>query len=312
MKHSKIVSKKYNKKFNHNKTVKNNICSPIVKNKTIFEKTCLTLDAIQEIKNEYNKHANITINTNNPHKIWEILNERFTKCNNDLTNKDICWLNQLKNKNISNKIKQHIFVPKSPFTWIKNSNEWLSNYEIDSVLVQYEKAYPYFKAIKSTPIDFDTTINCICVSNELCNFNLSLFLKHKITKIGFVFNLDKHTGKGTHWVSMFVDILNKFIFYFDSNGSIIPSEIVVLKNRIVKQGNFHNIHFRFYNNVNIQHQQGNTECGMYSLFFIITMLTSNIKNKHLSLQQKINFFRKNKIPDKYVETYRQIFFRNYD
>jgi hypothetical protein len=303
-----------NKRFKkHKKTVK--ICSPIVQQKTVFENTCMSIDAIQEIKKEYNKNIDKSrhINTNNPYDIWNILNERFTNCS-DSSNKDVCWLNQLKNKQISKKIKEYIFVPKSPFTWVKNPNEWLSNYDILTVLKQYENAYPNFKTIDPSPIDFDTKIYNKCVTPELCDFSLSMYLKNKITKIGIVFNLDKHTGKGSHWVSLFIDIKDKFIFYFDSNGSEIPPEIIILKDRIIQQGKSHGIHFRFYNNVNNQHQKGNSECGMYSLFFIITMLTGNIQEykKNLSLQQRINIFCKKRIPDKYVENYRQIFFRDFE
>lgn len=70
------------------------------------------------------------------------------------------------------------------------------------------------------------------------------------------------------------------MFFFDSANNGVPNEIWMkdndkpLVNRIMKQGlEFQPpIQFTFYNN-NISHQQGNTECGMYSLFFIITMLT---------------------------------------
>lgn len=309
MKYSKVVKKQ--KSIKHKKTVKKSICSPIVYNKTIFENTCISFNAIQEIKREYNAQCDpkMMIHTNDPREIWKKLNERFTHCNRE-NNRDICWLNQLKNQELRDKIKQHIFVPKSPFNWINNPNEWLSNYDISMVLKQYEEAYPDFKTFDPSPIDFDTRIHGSCVSRELCTFSLSTFLKNNITKIGIVFNLDKHTGKGTHWVSMFIDIKDQFIFYFDSNGSEIPPEIIILKNRIIEQGKLYNIHFRFFNNVNIVHQQGNTECGMYSLFFIITMLTGNIENKrNMTMQQKINFFRKKRIPDKYVEKYRKIFFR---
>ena len=35
-------------------------------------------------------------------------------------------------------------------------------------------------------------------------------------KIGVIFNLDKHDQSGSHWVAMFIDLENKFFFYFDS------------------------------------------------------------------------------------------------
>ena len=97
--------------------------------------------------------------------------------------------------------------------------------------------------------------------------------KHR--KIAIAFNLDKHTGPGTHWVSMFIDIEARFIFYFDSAGSKIPKEIMSLVKRIQKQGLELSYRFKFIENYPMTHQHSNTECGMYSLFFIITMLLEN-------------------------------------
>jgi hypothetical protein len=34
--------------------------------------------------------------------------------------------------------------------------------------------------------------------------------------VGFTINLDNHNESGSHWVSMFLDLDDKIIFYFDS------------------------------------------------------------------------------------------------
>ena len=54
-------------------------------------------------------------------------------------------------------------------------------------------------------------------------------------KIAIVFNLDRHDQPGSHWVSLFIDLECKFIFYFDSAGNPIPEEIKVLKDRLIKE-----------------------------------------------------------------------------
>jgi hypothetical protein len=308
---SKIAkTAKNNRKMKH--TIKNN-CSPVIKGKTLFEHTCMTVDVIEEIKKKYNKthDSSMQITTTDPHQIWNILNKRLYQCNNS-RDMDICWLNELNDTQLRKKIKDHIFVPESPLDWTKNPNEWLSNYDIIKVLKQYELAYPKFHAFEPTPIDFDTKIyNDTCVTKEMCNFSLKHELQKNKTKIGMIFNLDKHTGSGTHWVSMFIDLEEKFIFYFDSTGEKIPDEINKLKERIISQGKSNNIDFIYYDNHNIVHQTGNSECGVYSLFFVITMLTGKTEFKtKLNIKEKIRFFKGKRIPDKYIEKYRKIFFRS--
>ena len=69
------------------------------------------------------------------------------------------------------------------------------------------------------------------------------------------------------------------------------------------------IHFKYYDTNNYKHQRGNNECGMYSLFMIITMLTNRIgtkvfKNKKL----KLDYFTKQRIPDTQVFKKRKVYF----
>ena len=59
------------------------------------------------------------------------------------------------------------------------------------------------------------------------------------------------------------------------------------------------IQFTFDQNHPVEHQFGNTECGIYSLFFIIYMLEDAIDGQHL---------KKKIYKDKYIEQYRKIFF----
>ncbi len=99
-------------------------------------------------------------------------------------------------------------------------------------------------------------------------------------KLGIVFNLDDHDGPGTHWVSMFVDLDEKIIFYYDSALNAVPHEISKLKREIIKQGKKleQPIHFDYMQN-DVAHQTTNTECGMYSIFFIITLLTEKVDSQ---------------------------------
>ena len=288
-------------------------CSPAVKGKTASKDTCFTPDILTKLKSDYNHvNRNVPIRETEPKKILAELRKRLSQCG-----KEDCWLSQLKDEKLRKRIKEYVFAPKRPKDWDYNPNEWLSNYDIFNVLTQYEDKYPHFEFIGPSFIDFDSktgSSNTTCVTSELCHFSLKQHLSKKHRKIAIVFNLDKHTGPGTHWVSLFIDIKDRFIFYFDSAGSKIPQEIMRLVKRVQKQGLelSRPIRFRFLENYPMTHQYTNTECGMYSLFFIITMLLEKPDaDIHAGVEggfDKIRFFRKHRIPDKVVENLRWKYF----
>ena len=83
-------------------------------------------------------------------------------------------------------------------------------------------------------------------------------------------------------------------------------------NRIIEQGKELGIPFKFYNNRGHAHQRSNTECGMYSLFFIITMLTGKapfIKGK-MSLKKRRNLFKTKRVPDELMLKYRKLYYND--
>ena len=40
---------------------------------------------------------------------------------------------------------------------------------------------------------------------KLCEFSLKDTMQNNKTKIGIIFNLDKHNKPGSHWVAMFIN-----------------------------------------------------------------------------------------------------------
>jgi hypothetical protein len=256
----------------------------------------MTPDIIMKAKNTYNRqHPKSQIETNDPTQTFEIIKER-NKCKSDM-----CWLDKIENKEFKKYVKDHIFIPEKPVEWEKNPTEWLSNFDILDVLKQYEEAYPRFKFIGPVPIDFNKKMNHSCISNDLCSFHLSNVDSQNIDDVGIIFNLDKHDEPGSHWVSMFIDKGIKQIFYFDSASTDIPREINELKNRLIRE----NSDFSFMSNT-VEHQRGNTECGMYSLYFIISMLLS--RDRENTYNHDFNN-KTNKVTDKMVEQYRNVYFQ---
>lgn len=292
------------------KSLKKMNCSPAVKGKTANSNTCYTTDILMKIRNAYNAGHSINekIASDDPAVVWNELNQRLAKCE-----KEDCWLTELKDANLRKEIDEYIFAPDQPPEWKKNKNEWLSNYDIEKVMRQYEKTYPDFLFVGPTPIDFATRLpekGGKCVWQELCSLRLTDMVKRGKHKLGITFNLDKHNEPGSHWVSLFVDLKHNFIFYYDSAAGNTPREIVNLKKNLIDQGKRMHLALKFHKNIKA-HQFGNTECGMYSLFFIITMLTSEVDGtSKLSLDEKMKLFKGGKIPDAYVEKYRNVYFNN--
>lgn len=312
------ITSKHQKATNTNNTIadkdfKKLNCSPIVHGETPVKDSCIPDDILIRIRNEYNKdHPNNLIVSTHLTDIWYELKNRL----NCKTEK--CWLNELDNDVLERKLKQNLFAPQEPPEWKHNPDEWLSNYDIAAVLRQYSQSnkYKYFAFIEPTTIDFDdrpSDMDGNCVDNKLCEFKLDEYIKNKKSKIAVVFNLDKHNESGSHWVSLFIDLDEKFIMYFDSAGDDIKEEFEIFVDRVLKQAEELDIILE-YDKTHVQHQRGNTECGMYSLYFIITLLTGETdRGVYLKgYKEKYNFFKNKKlrIPDKFVFDLRKKYFNS--
>ena len=212
--------------------------------------------------------------------------------------KESCWLKQqfIKDK-LSTKVLEQIFAPAVPLTWTKNPNEWLNSLDILKVMKQYEVAYPEFDFIGPTPIDWNHhKVNGKCVWEELCKFELKKQIAEGKTKIGIIFNLDKHTKGGSHWVALYICVKHRKIIYWDSIGKKTPSYIKKFIAKVKKQGKTLNLSFSVTEN-KIPHQRNTTECGVYCLHFIIELL---------KLDKPVLF--KTRISDNTVEQFRKIYF----
>lgn len=311
------MSKKYKPTNPNNRTLKkllikpNSInCNPNNRSNKIVRGSCLPEDVLHILKANYNENNPYNkIISEKPRTIWKDLKKRLKTCTTEE-----CWLNVINDTEYREKIKQYLYVPRplQPHKWITKKNHWLSNHDIDHVLTEYEKSYSTFRTIPTASIDFDD----LCYVEDLCKLKnkeqVQEYLDLGKTKIGAVFNLDKFRDEGSHWVSLFIDLQEGFVFFFDSLGDKIPKEIKKLVDRLKTHcKELENpIELKEYDNYKVEHQKGNSECGMYSLFFIITLLTGKINNIPIKSQEdKIELFRKPRIPDSYVSNFRKIYFK---
>ena len=223
--------------------------------------SCYNYKELLELRKYWNlRHLDLKIKSKNGKVIWESLKRNMS----GVCNSEKCWLQQkFILNNVGKELLKYTFLPSAPDSWKKNSREWLNSLDIENIMRQYEKHNKKFLFIGPSPIDFDTErIDNECVWDELCKFSLKELKKDGKNKIGLIFNLDPHYKSGSHWVSMFIDISNKYIFYFDSTGDKPPKEINVLVDRIKKQGEELNIKFKYIENQPRGHKRKNTKCGI--------------------------------------------------
>ena len=158
---------------------------------------------------------------------------------------------------------------------------------------QYEKKYDDFKFLGVVPSDCPTKIQC-----ELSNIDIKSLKKKKINKIGLVYNLDVSSGPGTHWVAVYIDNKNNEINFYDSYGSKPIHLINVFLNNIKKKyEKLNQKSIIIYNDT--RHQYGGSECGMYSINFLLERL-NNVSMYKIS---------KRKITDKKMNDLRKLVYK---
>lgn len=283
---------------NKSKTFQKAQCAPNPDKNQVLPFTCYTTDALSKMRDLWNaRHPDEKITSNEPREIWNYFKEVFA----DVCDSEMCWLNDHFSKyKLDSEIMNYTFAPKSPSSWKKKPNEWLSSLDIMNVMKQYEKRYHCFEFIGPSPIDFDTHIMYgECVWEELCKFNIETYLKKEKYKIGVIFNLDPHYKGGSHWVSLFINIRKKCIYYFDSYGQKPEKEIETFVNRVISQASKLGIEMKYEYNKK-RHQYSNSECGMYSLYFII----ENLKDTPIQ-----DLFEK-RVEDKKMLELRNIYFNS--
>lgn len=255
-----------------------NKCAP---SKRFTEGSCFTYNNLVSIAVEYNNNHSDKIKLDkNPTK-KELLKELTTRFEKKYDCKDqTCWLTSKLVKGINDKdLKYNTFRPKGP----SKQFEWLSTNDIESVMHQYEYKHKDFKFLGAMPSDFD----------ELPIYGTTDLqfgeLERKTPKIGAVINLDTHDQSGSHWVGFYANLKNNTIYYFDSFAKkpqrrlnmFIRKLLCYMYNRtntnqklnveqFMRRNHNSNDYDVRYNK--IQHQFKNSECGVYSMNFIIRIL----------------------------------------
>ena len=242
-------------------------CAPCKKKNNEF-KTCYSKDSLIKIAKELNKKfknkEQIQINNQSKRKLWEHIQKRLSSiCDND----EYCWKKQSFIKKLKDtEIEMYTFKPEYPKEWLKDKYTWLNTYDIYYVMKQYERVFNDFIFVGPIPSDCPTKIHC-----ELSKLDLMKLKKNKIYKIGIIYNLDLSHQPGSHWIAVYIDNKNNEINIYDSQVGTGTSLIRKFIGKIYEHYQRNNIEpIVIYNDT--RHQYAGSECGMYSMNFILERL----------------------------------------
>jgi hypothetical protein len=184
------------------------------------------------------------------------------------------------------------FKPEGPAL----AHTWLTNWDIADVLQQYKRRFHFFDYLESEMMDFQD------YENDLRHFSPTK-LKPGITCFACVLNTDKHTGSGKHWVTLFCDMRRTpgTVEYFNSANNSAPREVIKFFERLAQQyGGAEKKQVEYHETAgSISHQRGNSECGMFSLYYVWHRLHESLPLEYSSAEGKANRFAlKSRIDDK--------------
>lgn len=262
-------------------------CSPHRKH---HKKTCYTgkqLKKIAKAWNNYNGKKIIDPNTR-LNNLWESLNTQLrNQCNNEW-----CWMERDFMAGYRDReFIDETFRPEGP-----HGKVWLSTNQIGRVLKQYQLEVPDFISLGPVPIDFAN------FAPEVAQIDIKYLHRKGIRKIGIVFNTDPSSKPGQHWISMFIDLNTAEIGFFDSFGKCPPpapvQELIsyISSQNPIPESKKSNWQIQCNS---IRHQRANTECGVYSIYFIAERL------KGRSFQE----ISRSIVSDEEMVQHRQMYFR---
>ena len=291
-------------------------CAPSKK----FEKgSCLTLDSLKLIIVSYNNKSKdidkIKISDNKEDMVKQLEKKLSNKCDTQT-----CWLRldiiqQLEDEQIKEDILTNTFRPEGP----TKKYEWLSTSDINDVVSQYQEKYQDFLFLGALPADFEE-LSVLGINN----LDFTELENNKKYKIGMIINLDVHTQGGSHWVALYTDLQKGQIYYFDSFAKKPYKRTKKFINRIVRYlykkkynkelnitdfikkitGGGGTTHLNKLKDFDIryntiQHQFNSSECGVYSINFIVRLvggesfdeITQNITKDNEMNKCRTKYFR---------------------
>jgi hypothetical protein len=177
------------------------------------------------------------------------------------------------------------FKPKGP----RNSTSLLSNHNIDGVLRRWAVSFPRFYNFDFNMMDFERVggslarVDVAAILEGRAPQNLGPMggiVKRPCDTFACVLNTDVSAGRGKHWVAVFGDCRGQgrwTVEYFNSAGNPPPPPVVRWQERAAarlrelrsyKPGKFGSGKVKVVTYTDVRHQDSQTECGLYALYYI--------------------------------------------
>lgn len=258
--------------------------------------TFLNLKSLKNIAKELNKDERFSskkiiiakYNKNNKKKLINDIQKK-------LNSKKYINFQELKGGSVFYKEIKNIMKPKSP-----GDKEWLSTIDIRNVMNKYQKIYKDFLFLGPVPIDFEK------IYDEITNMNIKSLCNNK-KQVGIVFNTDTSSGPGEHWLSLFLNMKDKTICFFDSVGDRPPKQIKKLINNIIVKSKNLGCPLKLIINKH-QFQYDDYSCGIYSCFFLISRLEGNSCEKIFNKKMACDVKKCSKVSDNLMNEKRKEYF----
>src|SRR6478609_826935 len=265
--------------------------------------TCFTLEELELLIKAWNKttmgkrtpidtdkmRRTVTDKETYKKQLWIALRNVFYPFCKD---NEACWLDSVDLGKQLKHVSPTAFKILNYFTLkpkgTKEKYGWLSTTEIDYVMQQHTVVHPDFTYIGCFPSDY----------YKLSPNKFPLEKLEKYDKAAIVFNLDSSHQPGSHWIAVYFErepFTRKLqVEYFDPTGK--------KPNKNLSKFLLHP--YFIAADVNIskkRHQRGDTECGIYSIYYIL----ERVKGRTM---KDINETR---ISDEEMNKFRQVLFRPY-
>jgi len=253
------------------------VCAPNIED---INNSCIDLKTLIMMVKAYNKYViennmkekiillRQDLEIRDPTKYKKYIVDNFTERFGDKCTNQRCWTKQefmkYLDKTITDVLENETFAPNGP----QGKFEWLNSLHINDTLNQFMNIYPEFMFFGAVPLDFEKI-------SDIGKIDFDELKKIGKTKIGMIINLDTHDKDGSHWVSLFADIEKGGVYFFDSVGKPPKKEIAFFMNKIAEyceKSGIQNVRIEYNDE---QNQYGNSECGVYSISFILRMLKFN-------------------------------------
>lgn len=292
----------------------NKKCAP---SKNYTDGSCLSFEGLKEISKVYNANNEDKVNLNN--NKYNLVKDLENKTNNECSGSHSCIIKKygrkIENKDLRDDVLNYTLRPNGDGA---GKDKWLSTTHIVDVLKQYEKKYPSFLSLGAVPANFLDLKDL-----EINNINFDNLIKNNKTSIGMVINLDEHWKSGSHWVAWYCNLLEGQIYYFDSYGEKPSKRTKLFNNKVTKylyekkynkNLNINNVvknkYEKYLNKLQtfdikynkVRHQYGNSDCGVYSINFILRILKG----------ETFQYITENITKDETVEKCRGVYFNNVD